>query len=106
VGHLTDRFGKHTDLKAGELCWLTDRTPHMPLPASLKTHRQFFRVVTEGVNVWYAKHRCQRVVCQTHTHTHVCVCVCMCVCVCVCVCVLYVYLSFLSICLSTHSIYL
>jgi hypothetical protein len=28
----------------------------MPLPASLNTHRQFFRVVTEGVNVWYAKH--------------------------------------------------
>jgi len=56
VGHLTDRFGDHTDLDAGELCWLTDRTPHMPLPLNCPTHRQFFRLVTEGVNVWYAKH--------------------------------------------------
>jgi hypothetical protein len=28
----------------------------MPLPLNCPTHRQFFRLVTEGVNVWYAKH--------------------------------------------------
>ncbi len=39
-----------------ELCWLTDRTPHMALPVVHPTHRQFFRLVTKGVNVWYAKH--------------------------------------------------
>ena len=55
-GHLTDRFGEHTDLVARELCWLTDRTPHMALPVVKGTHRQFFRLVTKGVNVWYAKH--------------------------------------------------
>ncbi len=55
-GHLTDRFGEHTDLVARELCWLTDRTLHMALPVVKGTHRQFFRLVTKGVNVWYAEH--------------------------------------------------
>ena len=28
----------------------------MAMPTEKGTHRQFFRLVTKGVNVWYAKH--------------------------------------------------
>jgi len=38
-----------TDLEAGRLYWLTDRTPHESLPLKKGAFRQFFRLVTSQV---------------------------------------------------------
>lgn len=40
----------------GELVWLTDRTPHEPLPAAVSGRRQFFRLVAGPISVWYSRH--------------------------------------------------
>merc|ERR1712113_531466 len=53
--HLREFLGPGTKLKAGQLCWFTDRTPHESLPLPLGTKRQFFRLVTSQVDVWDAK---------------------------------------------------
>merc|ERR1711974_63029 len=45
-----------TDLEAGRLYWLTDRTPHESLPLKKGAFRQFFRLVTSQVSIWYANH--------------------------------------------------
>jgi hypothetical protein len=53
------RLGPPRLLEAGELCWLTDRTPHEALPLTRSTdrvYRQFFRLVVGPVDVWYARH--------------------------------------------------
>lgn len=42
--------------KAGDLCWITDATPHESLPVEVGTYRQFFRVVTSEVGVWWERH--------------------------------------------------
>lgn len=47
--------GPHV-LKAGELVWLTDRTPHEALPCKDGVYRQFFRLVTPSVSSWFAQH--------------------------------------------------
>jgi hypothetical protein len=36
--------------------WLTDRTPHEALPQTESGHRQFFRLVTSNISVWFGKH--------------------------------------------------
>lgn len=41
---------------AGDLYWLTDATPHESLPLEAGTYRQFFRLVTSEVAVWWEKH--------------------------------------------------
>lgn len=38
------------------LYWLTDRTPHEALPVEVDTKRQFFRLVSPEVSVWFSKH--------------------------------------------------
>ena len=43
-------------LEANELIWMTDTTPHESLPLEPGTYRQYFRLVTSDVSVWYAKH--------------------------------------------------
>ena len=43
-------------MKANTLYWITDRTPHESLPLTKRTYRQFFRVVTENVSLWFADH--------------------------------------------------
>lgn len=49
-------------LEAGEIVWLTDRTPHESLPIlqsfsnSLPPRRQFFRLVLGEVTAWFADH--------------------------------------------------
>lgn len=40
-------------LKAGEVCWLTDRTPHESVPVRESVFRQFFRLVTPKISVWF-----------------------------------------------------
>lgn len=37
------------------LFWIHDRTPHASLPVA-RTNRQFFRLVTSDVSLWFAKH--------------------------------------------------
>ncbi len=43
-------------LEAGELVWMTDRTPHESLVLKEGTTRQFFRLVTGEVSAWFTAH--------------------------------------------------
>jgi hypothetical protein len=46
-------------LEAGEIVWLTDKTPHESLPglhSSTTPRRQFFRLVIGEVTAWFADH--------------------------------------------------
>ena len=54
--HLRPFIGKGTKLKANEIAWLTDRTPHEGLPQKKGAHRQFFRLVTSNISVWFQQH--------------------------------------------------
>ena len=54
--HLRPFIGKGTLIKANELVWLTDRTPHEALPQAQSGYRQFFRLVTSNITVWYQQH--------------------------------------------------
>lgn len=54
--HIKYCLGEGYTLKANELCWFTDRTPHESLPVYSKTHRQFFRLVVGDIDVWYSQH--------------------------------------------------
>ena len=49
-------LGEGRTLRAGEVCWMTDRTPHESLPVSGDAYRQFFRLVVGRVSRWYSKH--------------------------------------------------
>ena len=49
-------IGKGESLDAGEVVWMTDCTPHESLPLKAGTSRQYFRLVTSDVSVWYADH--------------------------------------------------
>eukprot|EP00732_Lithocolla_globosa_P005773 Lithocolla_globosa_v1_NODE_6216_length_1121_cov_10.208255.p1 type:complete len:320 gc:universal NODE_6216_length_1121_cov_10.208255:976-17(-) len=65
----TDQVGSHGDLEhfrwclgkgyhlpANVMVWMTDRTPHESLPMSKPTYRQYFRLVTSDVGMWYEDH--------------------------------------------------
>lgn len=54
--HLREICGKGHKLKAGEIVWMTDTTPHESLPIEAGTKRQFFRFVTSEVSVWHENH--------------------------------------------------
>mmetsp|Transcript_37351 Transcript_37351/g.119818 ORF Transcript_37351/g.119818 Transcript_37351/m.119818 type:complete len:387 (+) Transcript_37351:77-1237(+) len=57
VEHLRPFLPQGVTLKAGDLAWLTDQTPHESLPLDApSTTRQFFRLVTSRIDVWYADH--------------------------------------------------
>lgn len=43
-------------LLADTLYWITDGTPHEALPLTCAAERQFFRVVTAEVGIWYSQH--------------------------------------------------
>ena len=43
-------------LKAGQLVWFTDKTPHESLPVPRGTRRQFFRLVTGEITAWFSDH--------------------------------------------------
>ena len=45
-----------TALQANRLYWITDRTPHESLALAQSTYRQFFRLVTSKVDLWYEQH--------------------------------------------------
>lgn len=62
--HMRHLLGEPRKLRANEMCWFTDITPHESLPIeapednSNTTHvyRQFFRLVVGPISVWYSKH--------------------------------------------------
>lgn len=54
--HLRDLLGEGTFLKESTLYWMTDCTPHESVPLPEGATRQYFRLVTSAVSVWYAKH--------------------------------------------------
>ncbi|KAL1520867.1 hypothetical protein AB1Y20_022428 [Prymnesium parvum] len=43
-------------IQKGQLFWVTDRTPHESLPLKEKQYRQYFRLVTSRISVWYEAH--------------------------------------------------
>lgn len=54
--HLRPHLGEGVTLQANELLWMTDATPHESMPLPKGTYRQYFRLVTSEVSVWYADH--------------------------------------------------
>ena len=56
VSYLRPLCGRGFYNNAGEIYWITDRTPHEGVPLAADTYRQFFRLVTTEVSVWYEEH--------------------------------------------------
>ena len=56
IEHLREFLPESTILKMNHMYWLTDRTPHESLPLEQQTYRQFFRLVTSEVSVWFEDH--------------------------------------------------
>eukprot|EP00457_Paulinella_chromatophora_P003440 gb/GEZN01003448.1/.p1 GENE.gb/GEZN01003448.1/~~gb/GEZN01003448.1/.p1 ORF type:complete len:606 (+),score=112.43 gb/GEZN01003448.1/:80-1897(+) len=56
--HMRGVLGPGALLQAGDLVWITDRTPHesLAVPGKAGQYRQFFRLVTSQVSVWYSEH--------------------------------------------------
>ena len=58
--HLRSAFDaldiKCHELKGGQLYWITDRTPHESMIMETGGQRQFFRIVTSQVSLWYKDH--------------------------------------------------
>ncbi len=54
--HLRDQLNKATYLEANILIWLTDGCPHESLPQEESGIRQYIRVVTSHVDLWYEAH--------------------------------------------------
>jgi len=54
--HIREELGEGKLLKKGELVWITDATPHESMPLKENTKRQFFRLVTSDVSIWYKDH--------------------------------------------------
>mmetsp|Transcript_24845 Transcript_24845/g.42056 ORF Transcript_24845/g.42056 Transcript_24845/m.42056 type:complete len:468 (+) Transcript_24845:53-1456(+) len=57
VRRLRDILGPPTStLAAGDLVWMTDKSPHESLPLQRSAHRQYFRLVTGKITTWFASH--------------------------------------------------
>jgi len=56
IDHLRSLLGNYSLMKENEIWWITDATPHESLPLKRPQYRQFFRVVTSAVSVWYKDH--------------------------------------------------
>lgn len=54
--HARELLGKGELMQGNKIYWLTDRTPHETLPMEEDTYRQFFRVVTSKLSVWFPEH--------------------------------------------------
>ena len=49
-------LGRGATLRAGELVWMTDSTPHESMPLARGTMRQYFRLVSGKISVWHSQH--------------------------------------------------
>ena len=56
IGFLRPYIGKQTIMLPNVMYWITDRTPHESLPLKEETYRQYFRLVTHQVSVWFEDH--------------------------------------------------
>ena len=54
--HLKNSLGEGEYMKENVLYWMTDETPHEAMPQKESGFRQFFRLVTSKVDVWYKQH--------------------------------------------------
>ena len=48
--------GAGTLMEPGVLFWMTDRTPHESLPVQVAGWRQWFRLVSPNIAIWWAQH--------------------------------------------------
>jgi hypothetical protein len=51
-------------LQAGEMVWITDKTPHESLPLRASAHRQYFRLVVGEVTAWFEEHSTANPLCE------------------------------------------
>ena len=56
VAHLRPLIGDGFLLPANLLVWMTDKTPHEAIPQENGGYRQYFRLVTSRVSVWFEQH--------------------------------------------------
>jgi len=56
LGEVSEPITSGEIMKPNILYWMTDRTPHESLPALKTSMRQFFRLVSEDIGIWYAQH--------------------------------------------------
>jgi hypothetical protein len=61
--HLREYLGPPVLIRAGEVYWMTDRTPHEALAQESAGWRQFFRLVVGRVTLWYSKHNTANPLC-------------------------------------------
>lgn len=54
--HMRDILGEGEFMEPCKMYWLTDATPHESVPLEQETYRQFFRVVTSELSMWYREH--------------------------------------------------
>ena len=54
--HLREALGTGDVMQNNALYWMTDRTPHESLSLKPGTFRQWFRLVTSEVDIWYERH--------------------------------------------------
>ena len=45
-----------SDMEENVLYWMTDRTPHESLPSLTTSVRQWFRLVSSDIGVWFSEH--------------------------------------------------
>eukprot|EP01129_Flabellula_baltica_P008194 TRINITY_DN3236_c0_g2_i1.p1 TRINITY_DN3236_c0_g2~~TRINITY_DN3236_c0_g2_i1.p1 ORF type:complete len:297 (-),score=44.93 TRINITY_DN3236_c0_g2_i1:12-902(-) len=56
IEHMRPYLGPCFFLKPNVIYWITDSTPHESMPLFSTQTRQFFRVVTPSISVWYDEH--------------------------------------------------
>ena len=54
--HMRQALGPGVAAEAQTLYWMSDATPHESVPLKEDAHRQYFRLVTSSVSLWYSKH--------------------------------------------------
>lgn len=56
IEFLREHLGRPIELEANQLIQITDSCPHEAIPQQVDGERQFFRVVTSEVDLWYKDH--------------------------------------------------
>jgi len=56
IEHLREFLDPPDFMKSSEIWWITDKTPHEAKAMKTDLNRQFFRLVTSEVSVWYSKY--------------------------------------------------
>ena len=56
IEHLRSYLGPSTVMMPNTMYWITDRTPHESLPLKNAAYRQYFRLVTHQVSLWFEDH--------------------------------------------------